>query len=155
MKTQFKYTLAVLAALSITPAYAIDAPVGVVNALADVATKRSDYKPACDMKETGNLNVRWDRKEMPIAEARTYLETEMQKVKAIAADVGLNDLQIQNSNYSINTDRDRYNNTMKHFFHGNVSFQFEDADKAAMLMEKLVDAGYQANLNVNAYNQCR
>lgn len=129
-----------------------------VNAKVAIARSAPAAKD-CKMVETANLGINFSNVPIELKSSKSYVQQKADEVLAIAADLAIEDIHIQNMNYNIYTNNN-YNNCNKdtpstYQLSGNVSFQMPNAANAEKLMEAIGDKGYNVNFNMNAYRQCQ
>ncbi len=111
----------------------------------------------CEMVETANVGVNFNNISVELKETKNFMEQKSEEILAAAADLEIENLHVQNMNYSVYSNNGggcRASNT-QYQMNGNMSFQLKDSQKAAELMEKLGELGYVVNFNMNAYRQCK
>ncbi len=112
------------------------------------------------MVETANLGINFSNVPIELKSSKSYVQQKADEILAIAADLAIEDIHIQNMNYNIYTNNNNYNNCNKdtpstYQLNGNISFQMPNAANAEKLMEAIGDKGYNVNFNMNAYRQCQ
>lgn len=136
----------------------------VTTAYAKEAVARKMAAPQdgsnCSLVENANIGINFSNQQISLSDAKDYMSKKREEVEAAAAQMGIEDLDFQNINYSIynhNNGVCNIQNSNSNFYqlNGNMSFQLQDSEKATDLMEKLGDLGYNVNLNMNAYRQCQ
>ena len=111
----------------------------------------------CPMKENAQLGVNFNNQPVELDALKDYMQSKIDEIQAIAADMGVEDLVVQSMNYNI------YNNygggipatKPSYMMNGNLAFTLGSASQGAGLMEKLGEKGYIVNFNMNAYRQCQ
>ncbi|MCB1681588.1 MAG: hypothetical protein H6858_07400 [Rhodospirillales bacterium] len=119
----------------------------------------------CKLVETVQFGVNFSNVSVDPKTAKSFMDDKISELRALAKDLGIENLEIQNLNYSI------YNNNYNYNYancggapasapavmqlNGNVSFIVGDSAKGTALMEKAGEKGYNVNFNMNAYRQCQ
>ncbi|MBK9585029.1 MAG: hypothetical protein KA099_04415 [Alphaproteobacteria bacterium] len=117
----------------------------------------------CKLVETVQFGVNFNNINVDPKTAKTYMDEKIAELRALAADLGIEKLEIQNLNYSVYNNNYNYGGcgaapapaTPVVQLNGNVSFIVEDSAKGTALMEKAGEKGYNVNFNLNAYRQCQ
>lgn len=111
----------------------------------------------CEMVETANVGVNFNNIAVDLKDTKSFMEQKSEEVLAAAADLEIENLHVQNMNYSVysNNGGGCMASNAQYQMNGSMSFQLKDSQKAAELMEKLGELGYIVNFNMNAYRQCR
>ncbi len=130
-----------------------------VNAKVAIARSAPATKD-CKMVETANLGINFSNVPIELKSSKSYVQQKADEILAMAADLAIDDIHIQNMNYNIYTNNNNYNNCNKdtpstYQLNGNISFQMPNAANAEKLMEAIGDKGYNVNFNMNAYRQCQ
>ena len=105
--------------------------------------------PMCPT-ENAQVSVSFSGSDQDVSVVRSKVDAKIAEIKALGAEQHFTKFIQQSLNYNISTN---FNGGDQHYqYNGNVSFAILPADKAADFMEILSKKGYQANLNVNSYN---
>tara|TARA_R110002095_G_scaffold206163_2_gene189983 strand:- start:783 stop:1232 length:450 start_codon:yes stop_codon:yes gene_type:complete len=129
------------------------------NAQARKAVLVSDANAqTCKMVETATLGINFSNIPVDLKSSKSFIQQKADEILAIAADLGIDDIQVQNMNYSIYSNNNGGCNASTasvYQLSGNVSFQIPNAGKAESLMQALGEKSYNVNFNMNAYRQCQ
>ncbi len=154
-------------ALILTPASVKAEEVAAVAPLkttvADIAVAPAPTGQNCKMIETVQFGVNFSNVNVDPKAAKTFVDDKIAELRTLAADIGIEKLEVQSLNYSI------YNNNYNYGgcgaapaptpallqLNGNISFIVDDSAKGTALMEKAGEKGYNVNFNLNAYRQCQ
>ena len=112
----------------------------------------------CEMVKTATLSINFSNVPTEIKDTQSYVDKKVDAVLKIADGLDVESIHIQNMSYNVysnNSGGCHGNVSARYNLNGNVSFQIGNAEKAAALLEKLDDEGYNVNFNMNAYRQCR
>jgi len=105
--------------------------------------------PTCPV-ENAQVSVSFTGSDQDVSLVRSKVDARIAEIKALGAEQHFTKFIQQSLNYNISSN---VSGGEQHFqYNGNVSFSILPADKAADFMEILSKKGYQANLNVNSYN---
>jgi UTP:GlnB (protein PII) uridylyltransferase len=114
-----------------------------------LARAQVSASPTCPV-ENAQVSVSFNGTDQDVSVVRSKVDAKIAEIRALGAEQHFTKFIQQSLNYNISTN---YNGGDQHFqYSGNVSFSILPADKAADFMEILAKKGYQANLNVNSYN---
>jgi hypothetical protein len=129
---------------------------GIVTALmvctAMVASAQMAQVRTC-VVENAQVSVSFSGIETDITSVRSKLDTKIAELKGLAEEQQFAKLVVQSSNYSISTNyTGGAAGDARYQFNGNISFVILPAQGAVDFMQMLIKKGYQANVNVNTYN---
>ena len=102
--------------------------------------------------ENAQVAVSFSGIETDITAVRSKLDAKIAELKGLAEEQQFTKLVVQSSNYSISTNYNGGAADTRYQFSGNVNFTILPAQRAVDFMQMLTKKGYQANVNVNAYN---
>jgi uncharacterized protein YggE len=103
--------------------------------------------------ENAQVSVSFSGMDTNVAAARSKMDAKIAEIKAEAQEQGFVKLVMQSHNYNISTVYSGANGGEPRFqYNGSISFSLQPADKAVDFMELLAKKGYQANVNVNSFN---
>ena len=112
----------------------------------------------CHMVKNAQMGISFSNVAVELASAQSYVDDQVAQVMSIAADIGIEDIFIQNMNYNLYSNNGGSRNAQsgtQYLMNGNISFQVSDAEKAVSLMEKVGGNGYNVTFNMNSYRQCQ
>ena len=159
-KIQFLGLGVLLIALLCGAAHEVRADRKVVEGVPAVAGIAAG-KMECSVKETANINVSFNNLKVDVDAIRATVEGKIEQIKAMARDMGIESIKVQNFSYNIYSnggggdccgDECEKNDTYQS--NGSVSFVVEPVAKATAFSKALIKKGFLANLNVNGYSQC-
>lgn len=104
----------------------------------------------CKMVETVSISLSFSNIPVSLDAVKSNVDERLAEIDALAKDVGIKELIIQNMNYNIYS-----NNGGGYLLNGSFSLQIDNADLAAALMKALSGKAYVPNLSVNSYRQCQ
>ncbi len=109
------------------------------------------------MQEQVTLNINFNSRERDIAQAKAAFEKRMADMEAFAKKAGVQKFEMNNMNYNISAQMQSSGmdgmQLMYYQMNGNLSYQLDNADVAAKLMEQLTGQGVQSSMSVNSYRQ--
>ena len=139
--------------------------VAALMGFSDISYARKMIAPTgqqnCSMVETATVGINFSNVPIDINSAKSYTQEKADEVMALAADLGIEDITLQNLNYNVYSNysggcQGGATQIGQYTLSGGISFQVNSgAEKAAMLMEAIGEKGYNVNFNMNAYRQCQ
>ena len=121
-------------------------------AYAELTAASSPSGDPCPMNKTASMSVSFNNMmEKDVTLASRMLETKIKEITELSKQAGLDNLQMQSSNYSVYLNSPNSNPDMQSWqVSGSVSFNIVPADRAEALLVILSKKGYQPNLNVSS-----
>lgn len=118
----------------------VDAPVHV---------KTHDHNKQCEAKTTATITVSLSQAADSFKELSDYVETTRVDIVNHGKALGITDLKVKNSNFSINTQYNRYPQSAKTPYNLNGSIHYESSmtDKAIQLAEMLSEKDFRVTYN--------
>jgi len=113
---------------------------------------------SCEMVESATLGVNFSNVAIELKASKSFIQQKADEIMALAADLAISDITIQNMNYNIYSGSNSGCSKpaqQAYQLSGNISFKMPDAMLAEKLMEALGEKGYNVNFNMNAYRQCQ
>ena len=101
---------------------------------------------------TAQISVNFTGIEKDVTAAKATLDEKIAEVKALAADQHFAKFDVQSFNYNINAYNRGTAGDAQFQYTGNANFTMLPPEKAVDFMQMLANKGYQANVNVNSYN---
>lgn len=116
----------------------------------------------CKMVETSQVGINFNNPLTDFKTARTFIDDKMNEIKVIAADLAIENLEVQSLNYNVYSNSNYSgcgaapaNIPQTIQLSGSIAFNITDSSKASALMEKLGEKGYNVNFNLSSYRQCQ
>ncbi len=126
--------------------------VGVVSTVPVVASAQLAVARSCPV-ENAQVSVSFSGTDTNVTAARSKLDAKMAEIKSLAQEQEFTKLVVQSHNYNIGTVFNSGTNGEVRFqYNATISFQVQPSDKAVDFMQLLAKKGYQANVNVNSFN---
>ena len=129
------------------------------EAIAPIAAPNAGTQK-CSLVETVNFGVNFGNVILDLSSARSYVNDRIAEMQAMAKEVGIDELEINNMNYNLYSDSNNYTHAANTKaepqlrLNGSVSFVITDAEKGTALMEKAISQGFNVNFSMNAYRRC-
>ena len=112
----------------------------------------------CHMVKNAQMGISFNNVAVELTAVQSYVDQQAAGVISVAADLGIEDIFIQNMNYNLYSNNGSGCNNQsnaQYSMNGNISFQISDSEKAVSLMEKVGENGYNVTFNMNSYRQCQ
>lgn len=131
-----------------------------------VASARSPMPASnCELQERITLDVQFKNNRVKEAELAGFFDTRIAKVKELAKQVGIEDLNVSRQNFNLRGGDARYNEYQEEgvpddgksfHFSGSLNVSVENIEKALAFLKILSQNNISANLNYDANRQsCR
>ena len=130
----------------------IAAVVGVASTVPNVGTAQLSVVRGCP-NENAQVSVSFSGTDTNVTVARSKLDAKMAEIKSLAQEQEFTKLVVQSHNYNIGTVFNGGATGEPHFqYNATISFSVQPSEKAVDFMQLLAKKGYQANVNVNSFN---
>lgn len=138
------------------PALAEDRAMGTARAKAQAEAQE------CTLQETANVGFNFNGTESDPLQIKAKIDKKIDDARALAKEAGVETLEVQSYNYSVYANNasggccegDCAGSGSGYQMNGSVNFTVKPAAKAGGFAALLSQKGFNANFNVNAYNQC-
>ena len=114
----------------------------------------------CPMTENSQININFNTHEDNLDNMKNIMDEKIKMVEELASEIGIEVIELQSMNYNVNINN--YNTRCSpacegnsYQLSGNMNFIVFPSKKATELIVLLNKKGYNGNLNVNMYRQCR
>ena len=128
-------------------------------AIHDKQTQECDVSEQPAMIESAELHINLTERVTDIKQVKTSFEKRLQEVEAMAEQIGLKQMLMQNMNYSVYSQEGEGGSGANPLYQitGSAYYRTDSGEKALALMERLREKKINASVNVNSnrnYQTC-
>lgn len=126
---------------------------GVAHADAKMVAVSSPYAQKCTMNETASVSISFSNMAVDLKQMHSVMDQKISDTKALAVQAGVETADLQSYNYNVYSSGS--GQAIQYQSSGNINYNVSPGAKAPDFAALLIEKGYTASLNVNAYKQCQ